>query len=274
LITRKRLLVHSLVRLLCGAVFLAPDAAGQKIGLSDAAADYAKLDFRVIKNAPYTAVAVVETLQTLADGSHIRQRSEMKLARDAEGRTRREQTLDSIGPWKVGPKGPHLIFLYDPIAQVSYVIDMDKKVAQETSTGPGAGATQKIPPDQAPPPDPAAVAAKLRALQAQNAGKTIERLPNQLIEGINAEGTRTIQQLPPNTVGNDRPLTIQTEVWYSTELQIVLMSKRQDPRLGETTYRLTNIRRTSPPASLFSVPKGIRIIQQPIPLTIKEQPDR
>jgi hypothetical protein len=38
------------------------------------------------------------------------------------------------------------------------------------------------------------------------------------------------------------------------------MSKHNDPRFGEQTYRLTNIVRSEPDASLFTVPNGYKLI--------------
>jgi hypothetical protein len=55
-------------------------------------------------------------------------------------------------------------------------------------------------------------------------------------------------------MGNEKPITIVREVWYSNELQTVVMSKRSDPWSGETTYTLNNIQRTEPDAALFTVP--------------------
>ncbi|MEJ7607968.1 MAG: hypothetical protein WKF37_17295, partial [Bryobacteraceae bacterium] len=51
---------------------------------------------KVVKNAPYTAEAVTETTQVLADGNRITHKSTASLARDGEGRTRRETTLGNI----------------------------------------------------------------------------------------------------------------------------------------------------------------------------------
>jgi hypothetical protein len=55
-------------------------------------------------------------------------------------------------------------------------------------------------------------------------------------------------------IGNERPINIVSERWYSPELQIVVMTKQSDPRFGETTYRLTSINRTEPARNLFEVP--------------------
>ncbi|HKX27260.1 MAG TPA: energy transducer TonB [Blastocatellia bacterium] len=81
-----------------------------------------------------------------------------------------------------------------------------------------------------------------------------ESLGKQMIEGVEAEGTRTIQTIPAGAIGNERPIEIVNERWYSPELQIVLMTKQLDPRFGDTVFRLTNITRSEPDPSLFQVP--------------------
>jgi hypothetical protein len=87
---------------------------------------------------------------------------------------------------------------------------------------------------------------------ASNAVK--ESLGKQNIEGVDAEGTRTTVTIPAGEIGNERPIEIVSERWYSPELQLVVMTRNSDPRSGETTYRLTNISRTEPAKSLFEVP--------------------
>jgi hypothetical protein len=49
------------------------------------------------------------------------------------------------------------------------------------------------------------------------------------------------------------------ETWYSPELQTVVMSKHSDPRMGENTFRLTNLNRNEQPRSLFEVPPDYTI---------------
>ncbi|MBM3820352.1 MAG: hypothetical protein FJW14_15230 [Acidimicrobiia bacterium] len=45
----------------------------------------------------------------------------------------------------------------------------------------------------------------------------------------------------------------------SPELQVVVMTRRSDPRFGETVYRLTEIVRAEPPAELFQVPADFTV---------------
>jgi TonB family protein len=86
-----------------------------------------------------------------------------------------------------------------------------------------------------------------------------ESLGKQSVEGIEAEGTRTTITIPAGAMGNERPILIVSERWYSAELQTVVMTKHSDPRFGETTYRLTNISRSEPDHSLFEVPAGYTV---------------
>ena len=41
---------------------------------------------------------------------------------------------------------------------------------------------------------------------------------------------------------------------------MMILSKRSDPRFGESTYRVTNIVRSEPDAALFQIPSDYTII--------------
>jgi hypothetical protein len=87
-----------------------------------------------------------------------------------------------------------------------------------------------------------------------------ESLGSQTMEGVAVNGVRTTRTIPAGQVGNDRPISIVTEVWTSTDLKTIVSSKRNDPRMGEQTFRLTNIVRAEPDPSLFAVPSDFKII--------------
>jgi hypothetical protein len=74
-------------------------------------------------------------------------------------------------------------------------------------------------------------------------------------------------------MGNRLPLQLVSERWYSPELKIVVMTRRIDPRVGETRFRLTNIVRGEPPAHLFEVPSGFRIEDRELPPAPIIRPD-
>jgi len=99
--------------------------------------------------------------------------------------------------------------------------------------------------------------------QGPNANEVKEQLGKQSIEGVEAEGTRTTVTIAAGEIGNERPIEIVSERWYSPELQLVVMTRHSDPRFGETTYKLTNINRSEPAKSLFEVPSDYTVKEGP-----------
>jgi hypothetical protein len=89
-----------------------------------------------------------------------------------------------------------------------------------------------------------------------------EDLGKSTIEGVAAEGTRNTSTIETGSIGNDRPIQIVTERWYSPELQTVLSTKTTDPRMGEISFQLTNVHRGDPGAYLFQVPSGYTVSER------------
>jgi hypothetical protein len=249
------------------------------------------LEGRPVKGAPFSATAVTEIDQPLADGNRIRQKTTAALARDSAGRTRRELTLGAVGPLVMGE--PHtLVHLYDPASGTSTTLDPARRIAfrpGRVSLGgePPSPATPPPPPPPAgaagravevhddvvvrgwgggigmnlplPPPGPGTFELPLVDGLPPDAPKPVrEDLGEQVIEGVKAQGHRTTVTIPAGKMGNERPLSIVSERWVSSELGVTVMSKHSDPRLGSTTYRLTGIDRREQPATLFEVPVDYR----------------
>ena len=93
-------------------------------------------------------------------------------------------------------------------------------------------------------------------LAASGRGKpTKEELGDQMIEGVRATGTRTTTVIPAgSSIGNMNEIRIVSEQWFSPDLEVLVMTKHSDPRVGETVYRLTNIVRAQPDPNLFVLP--------------------
>ena len=87
-----------------------------------------------------------------------------------------------------------------------------------------------------------------------------ESLGSRQMEGVTATGTRVTTTIPTGQIGNDRPIVITDETWDSPDLRTIVYSKHHDPRTGDIEYRLRNINRNEPAASLFQVPEGYRVI--------------
>ncbi len=96
-------------------------------------------------------------------------------------------------------------------------------------------------------------------LAAPNPVRT-ENLGEQLILGYRAHGTRVITTLPAGQIGNDRPIDIVSEQWFSPELELVMRSVHRDPWAGEFTTTVTQIVLGDQPPALFQVPPTYKVI--------------
>lgn len=221
---------------------------------------------RVVKNAPYSADIVTETTQTLADGNHIRQSSTSRVYRDGGGRTRREQSLNALGGLAAGSNLPQVVFINDPVAGLNYALNPQNRTATKSAWarpgrgGQAPGSDQPMARLRQQSADPGAAGAGRRGRggAAQQNLKT-ESLGRQTIEGVPADGTRTTMTVAAGQWGNEQPILIVTERWYSPDLQTVVLSRRTDPRMGETVSRLSNISRSEPPGSLFELPVDYKV---------------
>ena len=211
-----------------------------------------------VKGAPYQAQVVTEFVQTLGDGNRIVRRTTATVARDGEGRTRREHTMAAIGSM-ASSDAHRIISIHDPVADVSYILDPDRHTARKMpmrrpgGEGGGPEGERRGP---RPPWDRRGGGAPPPAPETESLGK-------QVIEGVDAEGTRYTTTIPADTFGNEKAIQIVSERWYSPELQVVVMSRHRDPRFGETTYRLTGITRGEPDRSQFEVPADYKVEEGP-----------
>src|SRR5262249_53311348 len=64
-----------------------------------------------VKGAPYSAEAVNESTQVLADGTRIVNHSSSVIYRDSEGRERREETFSKLGPWSTDGAPAKAVFI-------------------------------------------------------------------------------------------------------------------------------------------------------------------
>lgn len=234
-----------------------------------------------VQGAPYSATMTNENVQTLADGTRITQTSGGNVARDSEGRTRQDAALPAIGNLSASD-APHLVFIQDPVAQTAYTLNLTDKTAEKMPALPpnaqipdAPGGAKFLMHVEGPPPmggPPAMGMAMQKVVTAGDQGKggpeqfgnaSTEDLGTQTMEGIEVTGERVTRTIPVGALGNDRPITIVTEVWTSPDLKTIVSSKRTDPRMGEQTFQLTNIVRTEPDASLFTVPSDFRIVEGP-----------
>jgi hypothetical protein len=236
-----------------------------------------------VKGAPYSGNAVTETAQALADGNRIVNRTTAAVYRDGDGRERREQSIPNIGPFTAQGAPVTTIFLLDPVAGVHYSLNPNDKTAIKLPVpqgapfpmppgphgevkvimqhGPVAGMTAGV--SMVPPMAGPHVMIFNKSTAAAPNPPTVEQLGTKVVEGVQAEGTRTTITIPAGQIGNDKPLQIVDEVWRSPDLQVIVHSEHSDPRMGNTVYSLQNISRSDPSPALFQVPADYTVKDAP-----------
>jgi hypothetical protein len=248
------------------------------------------VESRVTKGAPYSAEAITEFVQALPDGNRITRKTVARTFRDSEGRTRREQGVSGAAgePRNISISDPvaNASFMLEPDTKNAWRTGL-MMLPSKVGPGPFVPAAP-VPQPGEPAPAPLteaqrreieagarAIMVEGQAAGARGRGGSVaagpfepaqlripggpdrtkqEDLGQRVIEGVMAQGTRSTTVIPAGEIGNDQPITIVSERWFSPELELTVLTKHSDPRSGETTYRLTNIVRGEQDRSLFEVP--------------------
>jgi hypothetical protein len=90
-------------------------------------------------------------------------------------------------------------------------------------------------------------------------GVTIS-LGSKEFDGVRANGEKTTWTIEAGKIGNEKPIVIFSEKWTAPDLMLTVYTRDVDPRAAETSYRLTNLKRSEPDAALFKVPADYRVI--------------
>lgn len=199
---------------------------------------------KLVKGAPFSAEIVIEDTRRLYDGTTVTKQIKGAIYRDREGRTRREQPIASIGGFNVvGDDGApqKLVFINDFVSKQHFFLDPSRKTARRDPIR-----------DDRPEFDQ----------RGPKEGK-VESLGTKQIDGVTVTGTRTTFEIPVGELGNDKPIQVVTEKWFSESLDVLVMSRHIDPLSGEHVFKLANIKIGEPAAELFVVPSDFKIERGP-----------
>jgi hypothetical protein len=237
------------------------------------------IEAKVTPGAPYSAEAINESTQMLVDGNRIVQRSVTRVYRDGEGRTRREEVTESGEVLSVSIVDPvaHASYVLDPKTRTAYrgvmmiartaapngppvIVGLSDEAKRKIELAQGADREKllaeadmkmRTAPPLPPPPPPPGYQGELMSAATP---PTKEDLGRQTVEGVPASGSRMTWTIAAGAIGNLQPIRIVSEQWFSPDLQLLVLTKHNDPRTGENVYRLQNIVRAEPDRSFFSVP--------------------
>ena len=195
-------------------------------------------------NAPFTATVNTEWVRLMRDGSSITLKNHRAIARDASGRIFQERR------YFVPDDGKHestvtQIEISDPASHEQYICVPREQVCRLQRFFAAGPVSSQV--AETTPREPGAPAG--------------EFLGKQTIEGLETIGTRETDLIETGAVGNNSPILEKREFWYSPQLGINLITKRDDPRFAtQQNFEVTNVALGEPDAKLFEVPTGYKVI--------------
>lgn len=225
--------------------------------------------------APYSGKETTVAVRTFSDGTEVTQVFETLLWRDSQGRTRQEMIRHN----EAGGEFRSVIItdLVDGVYRKWETGETSAKRevgiwsvpvglrARAPAAQPNAITQPRL---ATAPSDPQATEQTIVIAQSPvveqspaNTGVQHEKLSPQFINGVWAEGSRTVRYIPvdegKNGEGkNGRVLQVVNELWISPELKIIVRHVVDDPRTGLTTTDITDVALGDPDPALFEPPPG------------------
>jgi len=209
-----------------------------------------------LPNAPFTATVNTEWIRQLPDGSAITLKNHRAIARDAAGRIFQERRA-LVPDDGTNKSGVSQIEISDPVAYELYICMPHGRTCQLEVFSPLESAPYGAPG---------------KAHMVQGSSSQSEDLGKQAIGGLETVGTRETTIIPAGTIGNNSPLMSKWEFWFSPQLGVNLISKRQDPLSGTQNFEVSDIALGDPDAKLFEVPSGFKILDLRKPPEISSPP--
>jgi hypothetical protein len=223
-------------------------------------------------NLPFSGVVKTSFEHKLADGNAIHAITRTRYARDSAGRTMEESAIGCVRGADGQMHERLMVNLNDPVARtnMSWQVGADDQPKVVRVFHQAALRTANASQVKRPELTPAQVEQQqkmMKAAQAQQAQTRKETVTEDLgvkdFHGVSAKGSRTTRTIPAGEEGNDQALVVITETWMSKELGGVVMAVRDDPRSGRTVTEYEDITRGEPDPSLFAVPAGYTVQEQP-----------
>jgi hypothetical protein len=196
------------------------------------------IEIPALANAPFTAKVVVTWNEPLVGGGIVSRKYYTSVARDSQGRVRRE--IREFVPADSNAEPPLRSFtLLDPVSATRTMCTKATMTCATSAFHPRLLLTEEAG----------------GSGSSSSGNVTRESLGQQTIDDLPVVGTRETAK----SAGSNRIALTRTEVWYSPDLHMNLSVIRNNPQLGEVTLQVTNLVRGEPDASWFSVPSGYEV---------------
>lgn len=212
-----------------------------------------------VVGAPYSAVGTRESVTRLLDGNRVVQKQVTRYYRDGQGRTRTESGLFSTSGNVASTGLFGSVSVTDPVSGEHYILNPQVKTVHAFPPLPEGF---HKPPSVTPPvpaPTPLihnAMDNSVMLYGASVSGPVADPKPlgEKTIRGVKAVGTRVKHTIAAGRMGNNRPITLTVDQWFSPQLGVVIESSSRSPTGHDSIYRLEQIELGEPDATLFQIP--------------------
>jgi hypothetical protein len=195
-----------------------------------------------VAGLPFSATVVIENERLMRDGSALTRRTINLIARDSRGRIHNEVRRLMPESFHGSPQLME-VRLFDPQTRMRTIYYPDTHLAHQQ--------VLPIQPKVAGFPNP---------------WVSVDDLGTTTLNGLEAKGTRRTFTVSASASGTGEPVDVVDEFWYSQELHLNLLVHHTDPRSGEQTVGISGIKREEPPAAMFELPLGYKIVDVTPPL--------
>jgi uncharacterized protein YecT (DUF1311 family) len=197
----------------------------------------------LVPGQPFHAKIEIQIHRQLPDGTAVNQKYYTLVARDSTGRTRREARQPVAADSDLDPPLIRTL-VYDPKTNMITNCYPEQRICRQAFFD---SSRHPVDVPVGPSSDGTSVLAR-------------EDLGKKIIDGLETIGTRETQTFSPGAFGNDKPVVVTREMWYSPQLQFDLSVTRLDPRNGTQKIEVTGLKLGDPGAEWFAIPDGYRLV--------------
>jgi hypothetical protein len=193
-----------------------------------------------VANAPFTSTVTAEWTRILEDGTTLTLQNHRLVVRDRKGRIYQERR-------SLVPKDGHTesqvqrIEISDPSTHLKYFCFVEDHTCHLNDYF--APTSASLPPAE--------------FVEAGGASTSRQDLGKNIVNGLDAVGTLETTTINAGAMGNDRPISITKEFWYSPQLGLNLSVKRIDPLHGTQIFNVTGNRPRRSGPQVFLTSGGI-----------------
>jgi hypothetical protein len=242
---RTLLAVRLCVAVCAGIVYSCPQTQAQELAV-DAPPSPAG-----VAGAPFSAVATQQITREFTDGNRMARTVRVThYYRDSAGRARIEREFSQQSAGAQATLQGSVDEIDDPVSGERYLLTPRTRTAEVLKGRMTAHLAQ-------PPFTPPGITAYFGGLTIgpnEQGWSQPESLGEQVIEGIRAVGTRREYTLVAGAIGNEKPIGITIEQWFSPDLGMIVSKTGHATTGGGSSYRLEHIVRGDPDPTLFAIP--------------------